>query len=1060
MRKILMLLLGTLLLSLQLLAQNRTITGVVTDSTGSPVPGASVLIKGTKNGTVTKSNGSYSISVPASARTLVVSAIGQAAQEVSIGTKSNINVTLRSADNSLQTVVVTGYSRERKSTFSGAATTLSAKVVENVPVASVDQMLQGRVPGLLANSGSGQPGATANVRIRGTSSLGGQTQPLYVIDGVPLASGDLATMNPDDFESITVLKDASASALYGARGGLGVIVITTKRGRAGQTNLTFKNQVGFTQRPQPTQFFQMNSQQMLDYEEFVGQFATGLVAPGWSYSKKNPAYNVLQAGFTTLAQQQARYDFLRDSFAHNNLDYYKLLFRTGISRTNEVTLSGGTPASRYFASLSNFNQEGTDRKSYINRYALRFNLDNTVGKFTSQLSTQVSYTKTNWNEGNFYGASGTANPFAMVWRAKPYENPFDPKNDTLLYGTSSSLNPRALANLIERSNNSVWMEKQMKANAGLTLMFKPIAQITLRNTTGIDALHDYGEETIKAGTFVGSGQLYSQNSGPLGNNGTIEESIFDRLQVINTSGIIYNDRFGGKHDVEVGGYFEAVRQWNNGLNFNLYVLDPRLNTGQNLGTLPATGTTPVTQQGGTAKSGYGIRSYFANGRYTYDNKYTLSGSIRRDGTSRIINEKNREITTWAAGFTWDAMREDFMKSQSVFTTLRLRGSYGAVPNIGSIPTGTAYGLAPSGISSNWFSVAKYLGAQEVGFSSVNFAGSPVTALAPTVANPDLKIETVEKSNVGFEAGFWNNRVQLTAEFYRNVTKNLFANQQLISTSGFYAPGTTGGSLAINAGKMENKGIEADLSVDVVRTKDIDLTLRANHAWNKNKILSLGTVTEYTQGTGIIRVGLPFGTHYSYSYLGADPASGKPIYKRQDGTPTTNINEAGQFAEFGTYIPEHTGGFSASFRYKQLTVDAFFSYQFKVRRYNNYQNWVTNGDLTYTGAVTQSQILFTDQWQKPGDVKMVQSPAYSKQFTSYDITDARFLRFRNLNITYNLPALKIGKTNLVKSARIYAQGQNLFIWSPWSGLDPEDDNNISLGEFPNPRAYVLGLDINF
>jgi hypothetical protein len=220
------------------------------------------------------------------------------------------------------------------------------------------------------------------------------------------------------------------------------------------------------------------------------------------------------------------------------------------------------------------------------------------------------------------------------------------------------------------------------------------------------------------------------------------------------------------------------------------------------------------------------------------------------------------------------------------------------------------------------------------------------------------------------------------------------------------------------------------------------------------------VTEYPSGTGIIKEGLPFGQHYSYWYMGADPATGRPQYKRPDGSITTNINEGGQFHEFGTWLPKHVGGFSLDYRLKQFSISALFSYQLEVMRYNNVQNWVTQGDGLYTGAVTQSRRLLTEQWRKPGDVKMIQSPAFSRQFTSYDISDAKFLRFRNLNVAYNLNAVSIGKVRLMKSGRFYVQAQNIAIWSPWSGLDPEDDNNISLGEFPNPKAFVAGLDINF
>jgi TonB-linked SusC/RagA family outer membrane protein len=1041
MRKIL-LMLGLLFTCAQLFAQNRTVTGKVTDANGADVPGASVVVKGTTSGTVTNASGTFTLSIPSTAKILVISSTGMTSKEIDITAASSYTVQLAAASGDLQTVVVTGYSREKKSQFVGAATTLTAKAVETVPVGAFDQMLQGRVPGMQVNSGTGQPGSSANVRIRGTSSLGGQTQPLYVIDGVPVLASDFATLNPNDFESITVLKDASASALYGARGGLGVVVITTKSGRAGQTVFTVRSQFGITQRLQPTQFYQMNTQQMLDYEEFVGQFSTGLVAPGWSYSRKNPAYNVLQTGFTSLAQQQARYDFLRDSFSKNNLDYYDLLFRTGSSRTNEINMSGGNAGTRYFLSLGNFNQEGTDRKSRLNRYTLRFNMDNTVGKLTTRINSTIGYSITDYNEGAFYAANGTANPFAMVWRAKPYENPYDASGN-LIFGTSSANSPKALGNLIERSNNSTWIEKQFKATAGLTLAYKIIPQLTVRNTFGVDASHNYAQGAINANSYVGSLQTY--------NAGYLNEALFNRLQLINTTGVIYANRFGAKHDLEVGGYFEAIRNWNNGSSFVIYNLDPRLNqTGQGAGSLPTNGATTIAQNGSSAKSGSGIRSLFANARYTYNNKYTFSGSLRRDGTSRIINEDNREITTWAAGVTWDAIREDFLKDQSVLSNLRLRASYGSVPNIGSIPGGGAYGIGGS-----WYTVPKYLGAQEPAFTPVGFAGSPISAVAPTAVNPDLRIEMVEKTNIGVELGFLKNRIQLTVEAYKNTTKDLFVNQSLVASSGFY-----GNSLAINAGTMENKGFEFDLTVDVIRTSDIDLTLRGNHAINKNKIVDLGTVSEYVSGTAIVRKGLPVGSHYSYAYLGADPATGRPLYKRPDGTPTTNINEAGQFAEFGSHLPVHTGGFSATFRYRQFTIDALFSYQFDVRRYNNVQNWVTNGDLTYTGAVTQSQILLTDQWQRPGDVKMIQSPSYSKQFTSYDITDAKFLRFRNLNVSYNLAGIGVGNTKIFKSARIYVQGQNLFVWSPWSGLDPEDDNNISLGEFPNPRAFVAGIDINF
>lgn len=1023
----------------------RALTGRVTDDASKPLSGVSVLVKGTTVGTTTNENGTYSLTLPAGAKSLLFSRVDFDTKELSIGNNATLNASLTLSEKALTEVVVTGYGREKKRQFTGSATVIGNKQIQDVPVVSFDQNFQGRVPGLLANSGSGQPGSSANVRIRGTQSITGAfVQPLYVLDGVPIASSDFATLNPNDFESITVLKDAGAAALYGARGGLGVIVITSKRGKTGQANFSYRTQTGITKRPNPSQFDQMNSREMLDYEEFVGGFAPGLTAPGWVYSKKHPAYATLPALSPTsnpYAPSQARYDFLRDSLANNNVNYYDLLFRTGISQTHEINMNGGTAINKYFVSLNFFQMDGTDRKSGIKRYTARFNLDNTVGKLSIQFNNSLGYSVNNFNEGAFYAGNGTANPFAMVWRAKPYEDPYT-STSQLIFGPSTSLVPKAMGNLIERSNNSTWIDKQVKMVSGLTLAYKIFPFLTLKNTSGLDAALNYGQGYIKANSYVGSLQSYQA--------GYLNESQQSRLQLINTSGAVFNKQFANRHDVEVGAYFEVVRGWNKGFGLSLFNLDPRLSqTGQGAGTLVTGGAATFAQNGNSAKSGFGIRSYFASSRYTFDNKYTLTANVRRDGTSRIYNSANKEITTWAAGFTWDAIKENFIRNVKWVTDLRVRATYGVVPNIGSIPGGSF------SIGSNFYSVPGYLNAQLPSFSTTAYAGSSITGLAPGVANQNLKIETVEKANVGLDLGFINNRIRLSVEAYRNLTRDLFVSQRLVATSGFY-----GSSLNVNAGSMSNRGLEFDFAVDIVRSKNHNLTFSANHSININKIEDLGSVTEYPAGTGIIKEGLPYGTHYSYWYLGADPATGRPQYKKLDGTITTNINEAGQFHEFGTWLPKHVGGFSLDYRYKKFSIGALFSYQLDVRRYNNVQNWVTQGDATYTGAVTQSRMLLTNQWRKPGDVKSIQSPAFSRQFTSLDISDAKFLRFRNLNLAYNISSINIGKVKLMKSGRLYVQGQNLAIWSPWSGLDPEDSDNISLAEFPNPKAIVVGLDINF
>jgi hypothetical protein len=334
-------------------------------------------------------------------------------------------------------------------------------------------------------------------------------------------------------------------------------------------------------------------------------------------------------------------------------------------------------------------------------------------------------------------------------------------------------------------------------------------------------------------------------------------------------------------------------------------------------------------------------------------------------------------------------------------------------------------------------------------------------LAPiTPGNPDYRIERIKKANVGVDFAMWKNRARFTVDAYQNKTVDLFLRVPLTGTSGF-------ANVDVNAGVMTNQGFEFVANVDVIKQRDFNITLGINHSINKNNIESLGKdpatgldVKEYFLGTFLIREGLPYGSHYTFNYLGADPATGRPRYETEDGKETMDIAQAGQFAKFGTYLPKHTGGFNTELRYKGFSVDALFSYQFDVVRSNNTRNWITRGTPGFHAIVNASREMLTEQWMKPGDVKLYQSPVFDRGFTSSDLQDAKFLRFRNLNVAYNIPAIRLGGNQLVKGARFYVQAQNLAIWSPWNGLDPEDNNNISLNEYPNPKMFVVGIDINF
>ena len=1017
-------------------AQTREVSGLVTSSDGTPISGASISVVGTNTATQTDGSGRFKISVNPGG-TLNVSYIGYISQKVSIGNSTNLSIVLQSGDQTLEEVVVTGYGAVKKADFAGAAATIGPKEVENKPVANITQNLQGRLPGVLANSGSGQPGAGATITIRGIKSIQGSgAQPLYIVDGIPVSG--LESLNQNDFESVTVLKDANAAALYGARGGVGVIVITTKSGKKGKSDITFRTQIGSTAPPDFSRLNLMSTEELLAYEERTGLITNSDNAsfsnvPGWYYSPLNPANaNLSQAKKDEYARKL-------DSTRNINTDISDLLFRNGLSQNYEINLQGGENNLTYFTSLGYFSQQGIDKTSDYDRYSGRFNLGYNKNKFDLKWNSNLSYGMQNNAIGDSWGNS-TLNPFQMIYRAKPYDNPYLPDGTLNFGGGGTNLNLKTLANLLETAENSRWTERKWKINTGLTLSYRLTDDLVLKNTTGLDADNNLYEYYIHPDSYRGSVQTY--------NKGFVREASSINAQLINTTSLNFSKVFNDVHAVRAGAYFEGIRVYNKGMGFVLYNLNPSLPwTGQGANPLPTNGAATLGQNATSARSGYGIRSYFATAEYGYNDKYLVNANVRRDGTSRIANIQNREITTWSTGFVWNAIKESFVENLGFFDDLRLRATYGQTPNIGSI-TVNSYSV-------NGFSVPNYLSAQIPAFGTSSYTGSTIAGIGPsTPGNPNLKIETVNKTNIGLDLATWDSRVRFTLDLYNEMTHDLFVNQPLSNTTGF-------NNMAINAGKMSNKGIEALVGVDVVRSQDFDVSLGWNHSINKNKIEDLGLVSEYESGTFIIRKGLPYGSHYTYHYLGANPDDGRPMYYAQDGeTVVYSVANAGRFAYFGTYLPKHVGGFNADLRYKRFSVGVLFSYQFDVVRSNNVRNWITDGTRGNTGAVNQSRELIDNQWLKPGDNKFFPSPAYAKNFTSSDLQDAKFLRLRNLNIAYNLPEIKYAGNTIVKGANLYFNAYNLAVWSPWAGTDPEDNNNISLVEYPNPKMFVFGIDFKF
>ncbi|MCX8481902.1 MAG: TonB-dependent receptor, partial [Sediminibacterium sp.] len=409
----------------------------------------------------------------------------------------------------------------------------------------------------------------------------------------------------------------------------------------------------------------------------------------------------------------------------------------------------------------------------------------------------------------------------------------------------------------------------------------------------------------------------------------------------------------------------------------------------------------------------------------------------------------------------------FLNNIDFIDNLKFRLTYGVTPNIGAIPL--SLNFDPNGIAF----VPFYLGAQLPTYSATTYSGSSIPAIFPgTAGYEDLRIEKVGQFNTGIDFSLFRNKIKVSFDYYNKLSTDLYIQQQLSATSGF-------STQSINAGSMTNKGFEWSINLEVVKTKDFAFNINWNHAININKIGSLNNPDpeyQYVSGTYLIKEGLPFGSHYTFDYRGADPATGLPTYRaasaylldektqrknynKAGDTLVTDIAKAGQFATFGSFVPVHTGGVEFIIKYKGFSVNALFSYQYDVVRSNNIRNWITRNTVGYVTAVRPSKEIINNQWEKPGDVKWFPKFNADKGFTSADLEDASFLRFRNLDISYTFTA-NTKQQKYFKSIRLYLQAQNLVFWSKFSGLDPEDNNNISLNEYPNPKFYNIGLDINF
>lgn len=998
---------------------DRVIRGQVKGPDKNPLAGVSVKITGSAAGTTTDADGGYSLSVPEGASTMEFSMTGYISQTVYIGQRSVIDVLLELSVRNLNEVIVTGYTGYTRNRSASAVTTVSADKINEVPVASFEQALQGYVPGLSISSVSGQPGTSASVILRGVGTITGNNNVLYVMDGIPIESNEFQAINPADIESITVLKDASAKALYGSRGSNGVIVITSKKGKRGRVMVNYSSQYGLSALTS-TKFRMMNTAERKQFEEGIGQETGAEAGPFWIYSKLNPDYA------TKTPADKALADHIVDSLSHVNTNWRDLFLRDGKFMEQQISASGGNENIRFYSSLNYFDQQGIARTTGLKRYTLKNNVDFTAGRLTAGVNLSLGYSASNLLQQE-NTSSGVRNPLAAVYYAEPYEYPYWPNGKLVTTGDGGDypyLDQREGSDSYERMLNSTNNVNQLKTILGTNLSYKITDRLTAKTRLGIDYSNRESEAWINPDSYAG----YRVRPGRLG---SLSEGFVRHYSLITTSGLTYSNTFNNVHDVEVTGLFEFLRNTYKTFGYTGYGLDARLpQTPAGIGD-PGT-YTPVLSG---AKTQNATASYIALARYTYNNKYTLNGSFRYDGSS-TVPVKSRWHGFYSAGFSWEVKKEDFMNDVAVVSNLRLRGSYGTTA---------------SPFANDFAYVTTY--------SRTSYGGNP--GIIPyTPGNPDYNWEYAKELNIGFDLGLLKTgRIRLTAEFYDRQTYNLFFPRMVSATAGIISTDAgDANTIPLSSGKMQNRGVELDLQGDVIKNKDLTWTLGGNMAYNKNKVLDLGGYDEFQYGyTGIIRVGLPFGAQYAPKWAGVDPANGNPLYYDRYGKITTSYNEdTMSVAGFGTYVPVITGGFTSNLSYKGFTLSALFSFNAKVTRYNNEDYYNENPSFITSN---QSTRMLYDRWKKPGDHAILPRISAKRNFSSRDFQNASYLRLRNVKLGYDLSGL-LGSRKYIQGAQVYMQAQNLLTWTKWRGFDPENGNEYAKFSYPSPRTYTLGLNVNF
>lgn len=1032
------------------------VRGTVVDQTGESVIGASIQVKGTTQGTITDIDGKFSLGVPDKKSVIVVSFIGYATKELQVDTSKPMSIVLEEDTKVLDEVVVVGYQEVRKKDLTGSVAKADMNELLNTPVGSFDQTLGGRIAGVNVSSSEGTPGGTMNIVIRGNNSLTQDNSPLYVIDGFPVEDAAIAsTINPSDIESLDILKDASATAIYGARGANGVVIITTKKGKVGKAQITYDGSV--------TMHHVTRTIPMMDAYEFVKLQAETYPA---SIANSTGGYLMEYQG------KQWTLDDYRDIFQY---DWQDEILRTALQHNHNIRLTGGTEGVRYNASVSYYNQDGILLNSGYERFQARANTVIKRDKLDINLTTNYSRSIQTGSTPSETSYSGMNNLFYSVWGYRPVTYPNKSMesllNDVMDEAIDSSNDYRFNPIRSLKEEYRKYYINNLQLNGYVSYEF--IKGLKLKVSGG------YTYDARKNDQFNNSNTRYG---GPTSTDKVNAQIIRnERLTWLNENTLTYQTNIKKKHFFNslVGITFQNS-------DYEYYSLKSTHIPNESLGMAGmADGTLSSSS---SLKSSWSMMSYLARLNYNYKSKYYATASFRADGSSKF-SKKHRYGYFPSGSLAWNFMEEEFMAPiKKVVGAGKLRVSWGLTGN-NRIGEYDYYALLQMLKEKQGDYISN--GSIPSGVYPFDNDMNSVGMVPVSLPNEDLKWETTEQWNVGFDLSFFNERLNFTADVYRKTTRDLLLEASLPLVSGYY-------SATKNIGKVRNDGLELSLSTVNVQTKDFTWTSDFNIAFNKNEVLelaenqlSLTTAARFDQNYNsqpsyIAKVGLPMGMMYGYIYEGtykyddfvksgnsytlkdnvpyfsseANTQPGMPKYKDVNGDGIIDTNDR---TIIGRGLPIHTGGFTNSFTYKGFDLSVFFQW--------SYGNDIMNANrLFFENAGGKKDLnqfaSYANRWtpENPeSDIPAATKSASNNVISSRIIEDGSYLRLKTVTLGYTFPKALIAKAKL-SNARVYVAAQNLWTWTSYSGYDPEvsvRNSALTPGlDFSSyPRAFTLSFGVN-